>query len=174
MVDYHRKIKCVRLPSEPGNESCICIYIYFFFFSFFYEPWDKGRSLNSRAERKGGQKRVRMHTLLRYSILEILSRINTTRACKRIMLVAAGRFFLASSVLRRCIFLPFIPMLHRLLPPPLSLLYRCRRNFLRLPFHGFLFPCVALTAITREGKHDADLSAGLSGDARNLLRLNCI
>lgn len=33
-------------------------------------------------------------------------------------------------------------------------------------FHGFLFPFIALIAITREGKHDADLSAGLSGDAR--------
>jgi len=85
------------------------------------------------------------------------------------VLLAAGRFLLLFHLLRDA---SFIPLQHqRLVLPPLrrhSLLH-CSRCSSR-----FLFLRVTLIAITREGKHDADLSAGLSGDARNLLRLNCI
>lgn len=85
------------------------------------------------------------------------SKYSRARPCKRIVLVAAGRFLLSSFIL-----LSIYLSLSRLLLPScvVAILFWVRCS------SGFFSPSSPYTAITREGKHDADLSAGLSGDAR--------
>lgn len=113
-----------------------------------------------------------VHGIPPVRILEILQRVNTG-VCMQAPLCSLPPvgFLLFLRPLREVPLLPSSPCnttnASCSLPVVANLFYvRCSSRF--------LFLRVALAAITRKGKHDADLSTGLSGDVRNLLRLNCI